>query len=45
MEQLDADREASKVSDGLTAEHVATGFGPECHLDESDPNHKTRTII
>lgn len=23
----------------------ATGFGPECHLDESDPNHHTRTII
>ena len=23
----------------------ATGFGPECHLDESDPNYATRTII
>ncbi len=23
----------------------ATGFGPECHLDESDPNHSTRTVI
>lgn len=23
----------------------ATGFGPECHLDESDPNYQTRTII
>jgi len=45
MEQLDADREASKASDGLTVEHVATGFGPECHLDETDPNHNTRTII
>jgi hypothetical protein len=22
----------------------ATGFGPEAHLDESDPNHQTRTI-
>ena len=21
-----------------------TGFGPECHLDESDPNYKTRTV-
>ena len=29
----------------LTEEHLATGFGPECHLDESDPNHNTRTII
>lgn len=28
-----------------TAELLATGFGPECHLDESDPNHATRTII
>lgn len=23
----------------------ATGFGPECHLDESDPNFATRTVI
>ena len=22
-----------------------TGFGPECHLDESDPNYNTRTVI
>lgn len=29
----------------LSEEHLATGFGPECHLDESDPNHQTRTII
>jgi len=29
----------------LTDEHLATGFGPECHLDESDPNHDTKTII
>jgi len=28
-----------------TSELLATGFGPECHLDESDPNHATRTII
>lgn len=26
-------------------ELLATGFGPECHLDESDPNHNTRTVI
>lgn len=26
-------------------ELMATGFGPECHLDESDPNHNTRTVI
>ena len=29
----------------LSQEVLATGFGPECHLDESDPNHNTRTII
>ncbi len=26
-------------------ELLATGFGPECHLDESDPNFNTKTII
>lgn len=25
-------------------ELLATGFGPECHLDESDPNFNTRTV-
>ena len=25
-------------------ELIATGFGPECHLDESDPNYQTRAI-
>ena len=30
----------------LSQELLATGFGPEVHeLDESDPNHQTRTII
>ena len=28
----------------ISAEIVATGFGPEAHLDESDPNHNTRMI-
>lgn len=33
---------ASSLSDEL----LATGFGPEVHaLDESDPNHFTRTVI
>lgn len=27
--------------DRITAE----GFGPEAHLDESDPNHQTKTVI
>jgi len=29
----------------LAPELLATGFGPECHLDESDPNYNTRTVI
>lgn len=29
----------------LSQELLATGFGPECHLDESDPNYQTRTVI
>ena len=30
----------------LSDELLATGFGPEVHaLDESDPNHLTRTVI
>lgn len=38
------------VAEGLeicqnTPEHLATGFGPECHLDETDPNYQTRTVI
>lgn len=29
----------------LSPELQATGFGPECHLDETDPNYQTRTVI
>jgi hypothetical protein len=30
----------------LSDELLATGFGPEAHaLDETDPNHLTRTVI
>jgi len=29
----------------LSPEVLATGFGPECHLDESDPNFQTRTVL
>lgn len=28
----------------IDPEVVATGFGPEAHLDETDPNHNTRMI-
>ena len=29
----------------LSQELLASGFGPECHLDESDPNFATKTVI
>jgi hypothetical protein len=29
----------------LSQELLATGFGPECDLDESDPNYQTPTVI
>jgi len=29
----------------LSEEVRAAGFGPECHLDESDPNYATKTVI
>ena len=28
----------------LSPDVMATGFGPECHLDETDPNYNTRAI-
>jgi hypothetical protein len=39
-------KRAHKTSEaGLDMNEVkATGFGPEAHLDESDPNFQTRTI-
>ena len=39
-----ADQDAPEQQ-GISDEVLATGFGPECHLDESDPNHQTRTVI
>ena len=33
------------MEQGLSERAIATGFGPECHLDESDPNYQTRTVI
>lgn len=41
----DARRERREEREGLSEEVIATGFGPECHLDESDPNFATRTVI
>ena len=41
----DAKRGGETTDAGLDMDEVkATGFGPEAHLDESDPNHQTRTI-
>lgn len=39
----DTASEGSEAS--LSQELLATGFGPECHLDESDPNYATKTVI
>lgn len=40
-----ARKERRDAKEGLSEEVLATGFGPECHLDESDPNFATRTVI
>lgn len=37
--------ELAPTAPELSPELLATGFGPECHLDESDPNYQTRTVI
>ncbi len=44
---IDAERQTRKTQQttGLSTEVLETGFGPECHLDETDPNHQTRTVI
>lgn len=40
-----ATSEPAAATPELSPELLATGFGPECHLDESDPNFQTRTVI
>lgn len=44
---IDDERQTRKIQQmtGLSAEVLETGFGPECHLDETDQNHQTRTVI
>ena len=42
---LTSEAPIEQTSPSLSQELLDTGFGPECHLDESDPNHQTRTII
>ena len=48
IEAMDQERAVKKKplpQEGLSDELLATGFGPEVHLDESDPNYQTRTVI
>lgn len=34
------------VSENLDVNRITKeGFGPEAHLDESDPNYQTRTVL
>jgi hypothetical protein len=44
----DAERESRsrdpQPESPLTDELLATGFGPECHLDETDPNYQTKAV-
>jgi hypothetical protein len=48
LDDLDAadQQRQQPMPDGLSAEQIATGFGPEVHsLDDSDPQFQTRTVI
>ena len=47
LDAIDDERQNRKQqkTTGLSKEVLTTGFGPECHLDKSDPNHQTRTVI
>ena len=45
LEHADQQRQQPSQQ-GLSAELLATGFGPEVHeLDANDPNYQTRTVI
>jgi hypothetical protein len=44
-EWLAAAEQAPEAAAAPAVDLLATGFGPECHLDETDPNHATRTVI
>jgi hypothetical protein len=39
-----AQRHSTPEQEGLTPELLATGFGPEAHLDETDPNFQTKMV-
>ena len=44
LAEADAQRKSAKAPVGLSAEHLATGFGPEAHADEEDPTANTKMI-
>jgi hypothetical protein len=45
LADMDAQRKGAKTPEGLSAEHLATGFGPEAHADEGeDPTANTKMI-
>jgi hypothetical protein len=44
LEAADAAKQKPSPKEGLSDELLATGFGPEAHLDESDPNYQTRVV-
>jgi len=45
LSDMDAQRKSAKAPEGLSAEHLATGFGPEAHADEEDPTANIKMII
>jgi hypothetical protein len=50
IEAADQERAFNKAgaiqgtSPNLSQELLETGFGPECHLDESDPNYQAKMV-
>ena len=44
LASIDAAKQKPSPKEGLSDELLATGFGPEAHLDESDPNYQTKMI-
>jgi hypothetical protein len=45
LASMGMDASETDTDTSLSDEQLASGFGPECHLDETDPNHQTRTVI
>lgn len=42
---LTSEAPVQQTASSLTQEQLATGFGPECHPDETDPTANTRMVI